>query len=203
MGLYQRYVLPQVLDCVCRQAPFDAERARIVAQATGDVLEVGIGTGLNLRHYDAGRVDHITGLDPAAAMHPKARQRLARYALPVTLQQQSAGNIPAPDGRFDTVLVTYTLCSIADPVAALTEMRRVLKPGGQLLFCEHGLAPDTQIARWQKRLTPVWRHIAGDCTLDHDVPASLHAAGFTTKRMDRGYTTGPKVLTYHYCGNAE
>ncbi|MES1926178.1 class I SAM-dependent methyltransferase [Salinisphaera sp. T31B1] len=202
MGVYARYVLPHMLDCACGLAQVEAERARLVPLAHGRVLEVGIGTGRNLRHYDARRVNEIVGLDPATAMQPRAKSRLAGLGLDVSLLPVAAERIPAAANSFDTVVVTYSLCSIAEPLVALAEMRRVLKPDGTLLFCEHGLAREPHIARWQARLTPTWRRLAGGCHLDRDVPHLLAGAGFSLDWLDAGYIAGPKPLTHHYRGQA-
>jgi len=202
MGFYDRYCLPLVLDCACGLKPIRKQREKLLPMARGKVLEVGIGTGRNLAHYDAAQVDKIWGLDPATDMHRKARRRLADTGLDIEFMPLSAETIPTDDARFDTVVLTYTLCSIPDPVAALKEMRRVMRPDGQLLFCEHGLAPDANVARWQQRLTPAWRKIAGDCHMDRDIPTLLQSGGFTVADLQQMYIPGPKVLSYNYWGRA-
>ena len=146
---YERHILPQALDFACSLAAMGRQRQRVVPLAHGRVLEVGIGTGLNMPYYDRARVTQITALDPALELHPLARKRIAQSGLNVDLLELSAEDILLPDASFDTVLVTYTLCTIPDPLAALREMRRVLTPDGQLLFCEHGRAPDASVRRWQ------------------------------------------------------
>jgi ubiquinone/menaquinone biosynthesis C-methylase UbiE len=166
------------------------------------VLEVGIGSGLNMRHYDKGRVTHITGLDPALQLQPLAQRRIAEAGLSVDLIGLSAEKIPLPDACFDTIVMTYTLCTIADPHAALLEMRRVLAPHGQLLYCEHGRAPDASVARWQDRLQPLWGPLAGGCQLGRDIPALLRTAGFTLPDLNTRYLPGPRPLTFHYWGQA-
>jgi ubiquinone/menaquinone biosynthesis C-methylase UbiE len=174
----------------------------VVPQAQGRVLEVGIGTGLNMRHYDKCRVTHVTGLDPALQLHPLAQERIAYVGLSVDLIGLSAERIPLPDASFDTVLITYTLCTIPDAVAALIEMRRVLAPTGKLLFCEHGRAPEASVQRWQDRLQPVWGALAGGCHLGRDIPALLTAAGFTLINPKTRYLPGPRPFTFHYWGEA-
>ena len=201
-GWYDRVVLPRLTDLACGIGPVREQRLRLVPLARGRVLEVGIGTGLNLPHYDPGRVGSIVGLDPALEMHPLAARRARRAGLPVELVGVSAERIPFPDASFDTVLLTYTLCSIPDPLAALGEMRRVLKPGGRLIYCEHGLAPDAGVRRWQRRLTPLWSKVAGGCHLDRDVPALLERAGLASPDMRASYLPGPRVLGYSYRGTA-
>jgi len=202
MNWYDRYCLPRLLDFACGMRPIRKHRDKIVPLARGQVLEVGIGTGLNLRHYRAEQIDSIYGLDPAAHLNATARKRLHGTGLNLELMTLSAERIPVEDARFDTVVLTYTLCSIADPIAALREMKRTLRPGGRLLFCEHGLAPEPAVAGWQRRLTPAWRHVAGNCHMDRDVPALLAAAGFEIADLQQGYIPGPRVLTYNYWGEA-
>ena len=202
MTFYERYCLPRLLDLACGVRPVRRQRDRIVPLARGEVLEVGIGTGLNLAHYRAEQIERIWGLDPATQMNRTTRKRLCGTGLDLELLALSAERIPVENDRFDTVVLTYTLCSIPDPVAALREMKRTLRPGGRLLFCEHGLAPEPSIARWQRRLTPAWRRIAGDCHMDRDVPALLDAAGFKVDDLQQGYIPGPRVLTYNYWGEA-
>lgn len=178
-------------------------RQKVVPLARGRVLEVGIGTGLNLPHYDKTHVSRITGLDPALEMQPRARQRAEASGIAVELVGLSAERMPLPDASFDSVVVTYSLCTIPDPVPALFEMRRVLAPGGSLLFCEHGRAPDVAVARWQDRLQPLWGPLAGGCHLNRDIPALLSVAGFTCPALHTGYLPGPRPWTYHYWGQAQ
>ncbi|HEX4896082.1 MAG TPA: class I SAM-dependent methyltransferase, partial [Solimonas sp.] len=190
-GWYERHLLPYLLDLACGIGPVRRQRQKVVPQARGRVLEIGIGTGLNLPHYDATRVDTIVGLDPGVEMHRLAQRRVAEAGLSVELVGLSAERIPFPDASFDCVLVTYSLCTIPDPVAALREMRRVLKPGAPLLYCEHGAAPDAGVRRWQSRLTPAWSRLAGGCHLDRDIPALLAQAGFVTDAPQAAYLPGP------------
>jgi ubiquinone/menaquinone biosynthesis C-methylase UbiE len=199
---YERHVLPSLIDLACGVGPVTRQRAKVVPLAQGRVLEIGIGTGLNLPHYDAARVEKVVGLDPGMEMHRLARKRLAATGLQVELVGLSAERIPYDDGSFDCVLVTFSLCTIPDAVAALREMRRVLKPGGRLVFCEHGRAPDASVARWQDRLTPLWSRLAGGCHLNRDIPALLAEAGFRCEDLQQMYLPGPRPLTYNYWGTA-
>jgi ubiquinone/menaquinone biosynthesis C-methylase UbiE len=199
---YERHVLPWLVDIACSVRPVWRQRQKVVPLAQGRVLEIGIGTGLNLEHYDKARIAKIVGLDPGLEMHPQARRRSRRAGLEVELVGLSAEKIPYDDRSFDTVLATYALCTIADPGAALKEMRRVLKPGGRLIFCEHGLAPDAAVRRWQGRLTPLWAKVAGGCHLDRDIPRLLKDAGFQSADMQQMYLPGPRPLTYNYWGTA-
>ena len=202
MNLYDRYLLPTLIDVLCGIKPVQRQRAKIVPRAQGRVLEIGIGTGRNLPFYDKSRLRQLYGLDPAAQMHPKARQRMLDAGLEVELLELPAEKIPMADASFDTVITTFTLCTIPDAVAALREMRRVLKPGGVLLFCEHGTAPDASVRRWQDRLTPLWKPLAGGCHLNRDIPALLREGGFRIVDMEQLYLPGPRPLTYNYWGSA-
>lgn len=200
---YERHVLPYLIDLACGIKPVGRQRQKVVPLAQGRVLEVGIGTGLNLAYYDKARVEKIVGLDPALEMHRLAQKRVKRSGLAVELVGLSAEQIPYDAGSFDTVLVTYSLCTIPDPVAALGEMRRVLKRGGKLLFCEHGLAPDASVRRWQRRLNPLWSKLAGGCHLDRDIPGLLRQAGFHVADLQTLYLPGPRPLTFNYWGSAD
>lgn len=162
---------------------------------------MGIGTGLNLSFYDKSRVLSLVGVDPAEQLHRLARRTSKRAGLPVDIRALAAESLPLETASFDCVVCTYTLCTVADPSAALSEMRRVLRPGGKLLFAEHGLAPDASVARWQARIEPVWKKIAGGCHLTRDVPKLLRGAGFAAS-IDSAYITRPKVLAYNFWGEA-
>jgi ubiquinone/menaquinone biosynthesis C-methylase UbiE len=199
---YDRHILPPMLDFACGLPMVGRQRQLVVPLAQGRVLEVGIGTGLNMRYYDKTRVNRITGLDPALQLHPLARERIAQSGLDVDLVGLSAEQIPLPDASFDTVLITYTLCTIPDPLTALKEMRRVLAPHGRLLFCEHGRAPDASVQRWQDRLQPLWGPLAGGCHLGRDIPALLQQAGFIQPDTQTRYLPGPRPFTFHYWGEA-
>jgi ubiquinone/menaquinone biosynthesis C-methylase UbiE len=201
LAWYERHLLPWLIDLTCGMAPIRRQRLLVIPRAHGDVLEVGIGTGLNLPLYDPARVASVTGVDPALRMHHLAQRRAAASGLDVRLMGLSAETLPAADASFDTVVSTYTLCTIPDPLAALREMRRVLRPGGRLLFAEHGLAPDAGVAAWQRRLNPLWSPLAGGCRLDRDIPALLRAAGFRADVQSR-YLPGPRFVSYHYWGEA-
>ncbi|MGQ0596980.1 class I SAM-dependent methyltransferase [Aquabacterium sp.] len=199
---YDRHVLPYLIDMACGIRPVARQREKVVPLAQGQVLEVGIGTGLNIPFYDKTRVTRITGVDPALRMHSLAQKRIAQAGLDVDLIGLSAERLPVGDASFDTVVCTYTLCTIPDPAAALAEMRRVLKPGGKLLFSEHGRAPDANVSKWQTRLQPYWSKLAGGCMLDRDVPLLLRDAGFQSEVQSR-YLPGPRFVSYHYWGVAQ
>lgn len=202
MNWYDRHVLPYLIDFACGLPMVQAQRRLLVPQAQGRVLEVGMGTGRNLPFYDRQRVSLVVGVDPAMQMHRLAQRRSRQAGIAVELMGLSAEHLPATDASFDTVVCTYTLCSIPDPLQALHEMRRVLVPGGRLLFCEHGRAPDETVRRWQDRLQPLWGPLAGGCHLGRDVPALLEAAGFAAT-MQSAYLAGPRPMTFHYWGHAQ
>ena len=201
-GWYERRVLPWLLDFACGLAPIAKRRQAVVPLAAGRVLEIGIGTGLNLRHYDRSRLVSLTGIDPAEQLHALAQRRSRRYGVDVELRALSAEQLPFDADSFDCVVCTYTLCTVPDPAAALAEMRRVLSPGGRLLFAEHGLAPDANVARWQRRLEPAWSRLAGGCHLSRDVPRLLLEAGFLAPTMHKGYIAWPRTLAYNFWGEA-
>ena len=182
--MYERWILPYLLDFACGIRPVRLQRQKIVPLARGRVLEIGIGTGLNLPHYVPGQIDSLQGLDPGVSMHRLAQKRLRATGLSAELIPLSAESIPMPGASFDTVVCTYTLCTIPDAAGALSEMRRVLKPDGRLLFCEHGRAPDPGVATWQARLNKLWSPIAGGCRLDRNIPDLLDDAGFRVESLE-------------------
>lgn len=201
MSLYSRFVLPPILNLVMKDKRLRERRERLVPKARGAVLEIGIGSGLNLPYYDMDRVRRLCGVDPSRELLAMAAKQARRLKRDVELVVQSAERLPFPDSTFDSALLTWTLCSIPDPATALAEIRRVLKPGGELLFIEHGLAPDTRIARWQRRLTPLWRPLAGGCHLDRRMDLLLRST-FADVELETFYLDGPRLLTYMYEGRA-
>jgi SAM-dependent methyltransferase len=203
MGFYERYVLPKVLNWSCGAKPVRAQRQKVVPLAEGRVLEIGIGSGLNLPYYDPGKVERVIGLDPAEAMLSYARRKSATLPFAVEYLALEGERIPLERHSVDTVLVTYTLCTIADAIGALEGMRAVLKPGGRLIFCEHGRAPDAAVRRWQHRLNPLWNRIGGGCNLDRDIPALIEAAGFRLDNLESGYLPRtPRFAGFNYWGSA-
>lgn len=202
MPFYEKHILPRIIDIACGIKPVGIQRARLVPLAVGNVLEVGIGTGLNLQYYDSVKVKKIWGLDPALAMHKFASRRIEKSGLEVELLGMSGEEIQMDSNSFDTVLLTFTLCSIPDADKALREMRRVLKPSGQLIFFEHGRAPDADVRRWQDRLTPLWKRIAGGCHLNRPIADQIIAAGFEITKLQTEYLPGPRPLAYTYRGTA-
>ena len=203
MSFYDSQVLPRVLNLACGSKPIRRQREKVVPHAEGRVLEVGIGTGLNLPYYDPAKVTHVVGLDPEAGMLTRARRVAARLPFDVEHLQLKGEDIPLEADSVDTVLITYTMCTIPDVATALCGMRRVLKPGGRLLFCEHGRAPDAGVARWQDRINPYWRRVFGGCNLNRDIPALLDRAGFRIDRLQTMYLPRtPRFAGFNYWGAA-
>ncbi len=203
MGFYDRYILPKVLNWSCGAKQVRAQRQKVVPLAEGRVLEIGIGSGLNLPYYDPAKVERVIGLDPAEEMLSYARRRSATLPFTVEYLALEGEHIPLDRHSVDTVLVTYTLCTIADVIAALEGMRAVLKPGGRLIFCEHGRAPDAAVRRWQHRLNPLWNRIGGGCNLDRDIPALIEGAGFRVDDLESGYLPRtPRFAGFNYWGTA-
>ena len=201
MGLYANRVLPCLIHAAMRQRSLAGYRQRVIPAAEGSVLEIGVGSGLNLPLY-TGRVERVIGLDPSPKLLRMARAAAERTAPSVTLVEGSAEAIPLDDGNVDTVVTTWTLCTIPDAGRALEEMRRVLKPRGRLLFVEHGRAPDAGVRRWQDRLTPIWKRIGGGCHLNRGIAELVVSAGFRIERLETGYMKGPNPMTFMYEGCA-
>jgi ubiquinone/menaquinone biosynthesis C-methylase UbiE len=201
MGFYNNRILPFLIHLSMRQRQLAAYRSRVIPAASGRVLEIGIGSGLNMPFY-ATTADRIIGLDPSPKLLAMARDAQRERPVPVELIESSAEAIPLSDRSVDTVVTTWTMCSIPDVHRALGEMRRVLKPGGRLLFVEHGRAPDLSVRRWQDRLTPAWRCIGGGCHLNRAIGELIEGAGFGIERLDTGYMRGPKPMVFMYEGSA-
>ena len=202
MGIWATRILPGLIEKACRSRTILGERRRWIPRAHGEVLELGVGSGLNLAFYDPARVARVTGVDPSAPLLSRAGPRVAQAPVPVELVEASAEQLPFDPGSFDSAIVTYSLCSMDEPARALAEVRRVLRPGGELVFIEHGLAPDARTRWWQRRLNPVWRRISGGCRLDRDLPAVLRGAGFAVDELTAGYSGGVRWLSYTYQGTA-
>lgn len=204
MGFYQRYILPRLIHGAMRQEQLSPLRFSLIAAAGGRVLEVGIGSGLNIPFYSRD-VIQLIGIDPSRALLDKARKTAVWSRCPVRLLEGRCETLPLASGSIDQVVMTWTLCSTADPLGALSEIHRVLRPNGALLFIEHGKAPDSDagVQRWQERITPLWRRLAGNCHPNRRIDQLLTAAGFTTQTLECGYLIeGPKILTFHYRGRA-
>jgi ubiquinone/menaquinone biosynthesis C-methylase UbiE len=201
VNFYDKYCLPYLMNCACGSKPVAGMRRKVVPLAEGKVLEVGMGGALNLPFYDSRKVDFVWGLEPSEGMRRLARKNLQRSPIEVNWIALPAGEIPLEDESVDTVLLTFTLCTIPDWREALRQVHRVLKPEGRLIFCEHGAAPDESVRRWQARLTPSWKRIAGGCHLDRPIPEYIEEAGFRIARMETGYLPGvPKIAGFNYWG---
>lgn len=202
MGLYKRFLLPKVIDFACRAKPNMRQREKVVPLASGNVLEVAFGSGLNLPFYDAAKVRHVWALEPSAEMWAMAADRVRAAGFPVEFLKAPAEEIPLADESADTVLVTYALCTLPDVRRALGEMARVLKPGGELIFCEHGIAPDESVRRWQNRLNAMWKALGGGCNLNRPIPSLIEEGGFRTHELSSIYIPGWRPASFNYWGRA-
>jgi ubiquinone/menaquinone biosynthesis C-methylase UbiE len=202
-SFYERHILPHVIGCACGARPIQRQRAKIVPGASGRVLELGIGGGLNLAFYDPAQVESVTGVDPSEGLRQIANAAPRPAGLKVEVLEGEAENLPFDAGTFDTIVCTFTLCSVQSPQAALAEARRVLKPGGQFLFSEHGLSPDPKVQRWQRRIETFWTPLAGGCHLTRPVATSITEAGFSVETVETMYLPkAPKVLGWCEWGTA-
>lgn len=202
MGLYSRYILPKVIHFTCGLKPNMRQREKVVPRAHGRVLEVGIGSGLNLPYYDSAKVSKVWGLDPAPEMTQMAKRAVRSLPFEVEFIGLPGDEIPLEDNSVDTVVVTYTLCTIPDTAPALRQISRVLRPGGELIFCEHGAAPDASVRRWQDRLNPIWKRLGGGCNLNRPIPTLIEAGGFRIKSLDTMYIIGWRPAGFNYWGTA-
>ena len=203
MSLYEKYVLPKFLNCACGSKPVSYQRKKVVPLAEGKVLEIGIGSGLNLPFYDKAKIDEIWGLDPSEELSEMAKQVADEESMEVKFISSGAEDIPLPDNYFDCVLVTYTMCTIPEVQRANQEIRRVLKDGGKMIFCEHGEAPDQNIRKWQNRINPFWGKLAGGCNINRKIPSLIQDSGFDIIEMEAMYLPNtPKIAGYNYWGYA-
>jgi ubiquinone/menaquinone biosynthesis C-methylase UbiE len=203
MGFYSHFILPRLLNAAMGTKPIRYQRRKVVPRAGGRVLEVGFGAGHNLPFYDATKVSHIWALEPAREMRERAAANVAASSIPLEFLDLPGEQIPLEDEAADTVLITYTLCTISDVMAALGQMRRVLKPAGRLIFCEHGEAPDEDVKRWQQRLTPAWKVIGGGCHVGRPIPKMIADSGFRIEDMQTMYLPGtPRFAGFNYWGSA-
>lgn len=199
-SLYDNKVLPVLIDKACGLESVSQQRELVVPKASGVVLEVGVGSGLNAKFYNAQQVKRVIGVDPQ--LQSLAQERFAAAGIELISQPLSAETLPLTDNSVDSVVMTFTLCSIPDPIQALNEMKRVLKPTGKLYFAEHGLAPKPKlVGKIQQMITPAWRPLAGGCHLDRDIEKLLTQAGFKV-RGKQGFTQGLSIVGYHYWGEA-
>ena len=202
MGLYEKYILPKITDLMCSANPISYQRKKVVPLAKGRVLEIGIGSGLNFPYYDSSNVENVWGLDPSPQMLKMAERRMVDLPFDVEFIELSGEQIPLETSSVNTVLVTYTLCTIPDVVQSLGEMRRVLSPSGELIFCEHGLAPDEGVRRWQRILNPIWKRMGGGCNLNRPIPDLIEKGGFKITSIETMYIPGWKPTSFNYWGAA-
>lgn len=204
MGFYANYIVPKLIDLACGTKPIMKQRAKIVPLAEGEVLEIGIGSGHNFDFYNQSKIKKLIGLEPSAAMRRLAKARAEARNIAIDFIDLSAETIPLEDNVIDNILITYTLCSILDVDAALAQMRRVLKPKGKLLFCEHGLAKSANTQKWQHRIEPFWKPIAGGCHLTRNIPQLISNAGFQIVKLEEmSLPSTPAIAAYNYWGSAQ
>ncbi len=201
MGFYRKFVVPHLVNFAMDNKDAARCRSEIVPHAQGRVVEIGIGSGLNLPFY-SDQVTEVSGVDPSRELLEMTRQRTESVSFPVELINASAEELPLESNSADTVVMTWTLCSIPDPARAVSEMRRVLKSSGDLIFVEHGLAAEPNIRKWQNRINRPWRAVTGGCNLNRAIDQLISSAGLRIQRLDTSYLPGPKMFTFTYKGNA-
>lgn len=202
MKIYTNYILPKLTHWICSSKLIERQRKKVVPLAKGHVLEIGMGSGLNLPFYDTTKVEYLWGLEPSEHLRNLAEEQRRNVKFDIEFISQAVEEIPLDSNIADTVLVTYTLCTIPSVLPALNEMRRVLKPGGELIFCEHGIAPDEKVRRWQDRVNPIWKRLAGGCHLNRSIPSLIEQGGFQIKNMETMYIKGWKAAAFNYLGSA-
>ena len=201
MSFYDRHVMPHLVTAACGTRPITRKRALLVPRARGQVLELGVGAGANLPFYDAEQVQRVSSVEPSATL--RARAKNVQTAVAIDIRDGEAERLPWADASFDTVVCTFTLCTVRDPALALREARRVLRPGGRFLYCEHGLSGDVGVARWQRRIEPVWKQLAGGCHLTRDAERLLGEAGFAVVQLGSGFLQRtPRFVGWHVWGEA-
>ena len=204
MSFYEKYILPRFLNCACASEPITYQRKKVVPLAEGKILEVGIGSGLNLPFYEKSKIEEIWGIDPSEELNSMAKKVAIEEDMNVKFITSSAEDIPFPNNYFDTVLITYTMCTIPSVLQANEEIKRVLKSSGKMIFCEHGVSPDENIKKWQKRLNSIWSKIAGGCNINRNIPMLIKSSGFKIEEMDEMYLPKtPKIAGYNYWGYAK
>jgi ubiquinone/menaquinone biosynthesis C-methylase UbiE len=202
MGLYSKYLLPKVVHLACSTKPSMRQREKVVPLAKGRVLEIGVGSGLNFPYYDANNVATLWALDPSPEMTKLAKRAARSVRFEVEFIGLPSEEIPLENDSVDTILITYTLCTIPETQVALRQMARVLRPGGDLIFCEHGAAPDVSVRRWQDRVNPIWRRLGGGCHLNRAIPDLIEQGGFRIKGMNTMYIPGWRPASFNYWGTA-
>ena len=200
---YEKYILPKMLDCCCSTKPINYQRNKIVPKASGTILEVGIGSGLNIPFYQKSEIKKVYGLDPSEELCDMAKKTAQNLDISVDFLINGAEEINLKSDTIDTVLITYTMCSIPNINEALKEIKRVMKADAKFIFCEHGIAPDKNIMKWQNRINPLWSKLFGGCNINKDIPEILNTNGFKIKSLDQMYLPNtPKIVGYNYWGQA-
>tara|TARA_Y100000996_G_scaffold190124_1_gene148605 strand:- start:2716 stop:3339 length:624 start_codon:yes stop_codon:yes gene_type:complete len=200
---YENYVLPKLLDTCCSTKPVNYQREKIVPNASGTVLEIGIGSGLNIPFYNISKIDKIYGLDPSIQLCKKAIKKAEEINMNIDFLFEGAEEIKLKSNSIDTVVITYTLCSIPNPMDALKEIKRVMRSDGNILFCEHGIAPDIKVSKWQNRINPIWGKLFGGCNINRDIPSIISNSGFKVQNLEQMYLPStPKIVGYNYWGSA-
>jgi len=203
MGIYDRYILPHMVNSSCSAKPISYQRKKIVPGAKGRVLEIGMGSGLNLPYYDADKIDFVWGLEPSEGMRRKGQAAVDAAPFEVKWLDLPGEEIPLDDNSVDSIVLTYTLCTIPDTSKALAQMKRVLKPGGEMLFSEHGAAPDEDVKKWQDRINPFWKIFGGGCHVNRPIPRLIEEGGFKVSNLETMYLPStPKWVGFNYWGSA-
>jgi ubiquinone/menaquinone biosynthesis C-methylase UbiE len=202
MGIYTKHILPPLIDWACRLRPSAKQREKVIPLAAGNVLEIGVGSGLNLPYYDSSRVTNLTAIDPEIRIWNQNKIDRKTLGFAFEFIETGAEAIPLDTNSVDCIVTTYTLCSIKDTDLAFEELRRVLKPGGRLIFNEHGKAPDASVHKWQNRLNPIWGRFSGGCSLNKDIPRLIQSAGFEFQSLDSMYIPGWRPAAFNYWGIA-
>ena len=201
--LYEKMVLPKLCDKCCGTKPINYQRKKVVPLAKGVVLEVGIGSGLNIPFYNKNNIEKIIGLDPSEELNVLAKRVADDNGIQIDFLINGAEDIDLPDSSVDTILITYTLCTIPNLNKSMSEMKRVLKPGGKFIFCEHGIAPDVNIIKWQRRINPIWGIFFGGCNINRNIPKIISESGFNISNLNQMYLPStPKIVGYNYWGEA-
>lgn len=203
MGLYGKYILPKVIDWTCKQKPNRKQREKVVPGASGYVLEIGIGSGLNLPFYDQEKVINLVGIDPSESLWKENKTETENLPFNFKFLQAFAEDLPVDNNSIDSIVITYTMCTIPVPELAFEEFRRVLKPNGRLIFCEHGKAPDKAVEKWQNLINPVWKKFGGGCNLNRDIPKLISNNGFKISKLDTMYIPGWKPASFNFWGEAK
>ena len=203
MSFYEKKILPKVLDLLCGSSPINYQRKKIVPKVSGNVLEIGIGSGLNLPHYNVSNISNITALDPAEELTDIAKKRISELDLDIDVINCGAEEIPLESKSFDSILVTYTLCSIENLDDSMKEIRRVIKDDGTLFFCEHGIAPDLKTKNWQNRINPIWKRLMGGCNINRDIPEIISNSKLEITDLETMFLPGtPRIAGFNYWGTA-